>query len=130
MNTRIALVIGALALLAGAVGPWATVLGALHIGPTANVEISIVVFGGAALVLLAAALNRGLRVASIAIGVAAVAETVYAFVRIEQAKSEAGEWGALISPGWGLFLTVIAGAFLVASTWIVKRQPLAQPDAA
>jgi hypothetical protein len=32
-----------------------------------------------------------------------------------------GEWGALLAPGWGLYLTVIVGVFLIASTWLVRR---------
>ena len=83
------------------------------------------VFGGAALVALAASLGRALRPASITVGIAALAEAVYAFVRIEQAKSQAGEWGSLIAPGWGLYLTIIAGLFLIASTWLAgRREPM------
>jgi hypothetical protein len=121
-NKRIALGIGAVALLAGAVGPWASVLGAISVGPTANTEITIVVFGGIALVALAAATNRALRVASMLTGGLAIAEAVYALVRIEQVKSDAGEFGGLISPGWGLYLTILAGLYLLASTWIVGRR--------
>jgi hypothetical protein len=121
MNTRIALGAGTLALLIGALGPWATFLGAINIGPTSSVEISIVVLGGVALVALSALTGRNMRLASISIGVLAVIETVYAIVRIQQVKAEADEWGALIAPGWGLYLTVIVGVFLIASTWLVRR---------
>jgi hypothetical protein len=121
MNTRIALGVGTLALLIGALGPWATLLGAINIGPTSSVEISIVVLGGVALVALSALTGRNMRLASISIGVLAVIETVYAIVRIQQVKAEAHEWGALIAPGWGLYLTVIVGVFLIASTWLVRR---------
>ena len=119
-NPRLAVGAGALALLIGAFGPWVSLLGVLHVGPTSSAEVSIVVFGGAALVALAAILGRALRSASITVGVAALAEAVYALVRIEQAKSHAGEWGSLISPGWGLYLTIIAGLFLIASTWLAR----------
>jgi hypothetical protein len=121
MNTRIALGAGTLALLIGALGPWATFLGAINISPTSSVEISIVVLGGVALVALSALTGRNMRLASISIGVLAVIETVYAIVRIQQVKAEADEWGALIAPGWGLYLTVIVGVFLIASTWLVRR---------
>ena len=124
-NTRIALGAGVLALLAGAVGPWATVLGAINIGPTNSAEVSAVVFGGALILVLSAAFGRAMRTASIVVGVAAVAEVVYAFVRIEQVKNDAGDWGALVSPGWGLYLSGLAGLYLIASTWIVKRQGVA-----
>jgi len=33
----------------------------------------------------------------------------------------AGTLAALIVPGWGLYLTVIVGVFLIASTWLVRR---------
>jgi hypothetical protein len=123
MNPRIALGAGALALLVGAFGPWVSVLGGLlNIGPTASTEVSIVVFGGVALVALSAIVGRKMRAASIVIGVAALVEAGYALVRIEQAKSDAGEFGALISPGWGLYLTVLTGLFLVGSTWIRPRR--------
>ena len=121
MHTRIALGAGTLALLIGALGPWATFLGAINIGPMTSVEISIVVLGGVALVALSALTGRNMRLASISIGVLAVIETVYAIVRIQQVKAEADEWGALITPGWGLYLTVIVGVFLIASTWLVRR---------
>ena len=78
------------------------------------------VFGGIVAVALAALLNRGMRAVSIVTGGLAIAEAVYALVKIEQAKSGAGEFGGLISPGWGLYLTVIAGVFLAASTWVAR----------
>ncbi len=42
-------------------------------------------------------------------------------VQFIELKAEADEWGALIAPGWGLYLTVIVGFFLVASTWLERR---------
>jgi hypothetical protein len=120
-NHRIALAAGALALLIGGVGPWATALGVVSIGPSSSGEVSAIVFGGAAFVVLAAALGHKLRVVSIIVGTAAVIEAVYAMVRVQQIKNEAGEFGSLISPGWGLFVTALAGAFLVVSTFVVKR---------
>jgi hypothetical protein len=122
INPRIAVGAGALALLIGAFGPWVSLLGVLHVGPTNSAEVSIVVFGGAALLALAAAVGRAMRPASIVIGIAAMAEAIYALVRIEQAKSRAGEFGSLIAPGWGLYLTIIAGLYLVASTWLARRR--------
>jgi hypothetical protein len=121
-NPRIAVGAGTLALLIGALGPWASVLGVIQVGPTSSGEVSIVVFGGAALLALAAILGRALRPASITVGIAALAEAVYALVRIEQAKSHAGDWGSLITPGWGSYLTIITGLFLIASTWLARRR--------
>jgi hypothetical protein len=130
MNIRMATGIGALALLAGAVGPWASVFGAISVGPTAGVETSIVVFGGIVVLALVAILDRAYRPASITIGVLAMAEAVYALARIQQAKADADDWGALVQPGWGLYLTIIAGLFLVASTFIIKPKPAATVVAA
>lgn len=127
-NPRIAVGAGTLALLIGALGPWASVLGVIHVGPTSSAEVSIVVFGGATLLAVAAIVGRALRPASIAVGIAALVEAVYALVRIEQAKSQAGEWGSLITPGWGLYLTIVAGLFLIASTWLARpREPMTAP---
>ena len=99
----------------------ASVLGALSVGPTSNTETTIAVFGGVVVVALAALTNRALRTASMVAGVAALA-SVYALVKIQQAKADAGEWGSLIQPGWGLYLTILVGLYLIASTWIVRRR--------
>ena len=123
-NQRIAIGAGALALAAAAVGPWVSVMGALSVGPTANTEVTIVVFGGIAVLVLAALMAKAMRPATIVVGLAAVAESVYALVKIQQIKSDAGEWGALIQPGWGLYLTIVVGVFLVISTWIVRERQL------
>jgi hypothetical protein len=110
-----------LALTAGALGPWVSALGGIvSLGPTADTEVSLGVFGGIAMVASAALLGRWMRAASVVTGGLAVSQAVYVLVKIEQAKSDTGEWGGLISPGWGLYLTLIAGVYLVASTWIAK----------
>ena len=120
-NQRIATGAGALALLAGAVGPWATLLGAISNGPTSSTEVTHVVFGGIALLLLCALTGKGIRTSTIAVGSLALIEAGYAIVKIQDAKAEAGEWGALVSPGWGLYLTAVVAIFLIVSTWVVKR---------
>ena len=122
-NQRIATGAGAVALLAGAVGPWVTAFGALSLGPTANAETSIVVFGGIVALAIAVYLAKALRVTTMVVGTLALAEAVYVLVKIAQIKADADEWGALISPGWGMFLTMIASAFLIVSTFVVKRRP-------
>lgn len=115
---------GALALLVAAVGPWVTVLGALSAGPTSSTELSAVVFGGIAVLLLSAAIGRYIRPVTIVVGLAVLGEAVHTIVRIEQFKSS-NEWGSVVSPGWGLFLAVVAGLFLLVSTWIVRRREVA-----
>ena len=121
-NQRIMLAAGALMLLLGAVGPWVTALGVISVGPTASVEASIVVFGGALLVLMAV-LGQAARRVSIIVGTLALIESGYAIVRIQQIKADADEWGALIQPGWGLYLTAIVGVALIVSTFVVKAEP-------
>jgi hypothetical protein len=73
-----------------------------------------------ALLALSALLQRNMRAASIVVGVLALIEAGYALVKISEAKSAAGTFGALISPGWGLYLTILAGIYLIASTWVAK----------
>jgi hypothetical protein len=121
-NTRIAVGVGALALLIGGLGPWATALGIVSISATQNAEVAAVVFGGAAISAVAAITGRSLRGTSITVGVLALSEAVYRLVSIENAKSQAGEFGGLISPGWGLYLTIVATVFLIASTFLVSGQ--------
>lgn len=121
MNIRTALLIGVAALIIGAIGPWATALGVISIGPTASTEWSVVVFGGIAVIAFSAISLRASRALSIIVGVLAMTEAIVALVRIQQAKSDAGEFGNLFQPGWGLYLTILAGAYLIASTFIVQR---------
>jgi hypothetical protein len=120
-NVRIALLVGAGALLIGAVGPWASMLGVINVGPTANGETAAVVFGGAAILAVSAFTLRATRAISISVGLLALAESIYTLVKIADIKSSAGEFGGLIQPGWGVYLTVIAGLYLVVSTFVVKR---------
>lgn len=120
-NIRIALLAGVAALCAGAVGPWVSALGVINIGPTVSAEASIVVFGGIALLLLSFATLKLTRATSILVGVLALSEAGYTLVRVAQAKAEAGEWGALIQPGWGVYLTIITGLYLIVSTFIANR---------
>jgi hypothetical protein len=122
MNRRIALIIGAVALLLGAMGPWISALGGvLSVGPTQSVETSIVVFGGIALLILFAVLNRSHRILSVMVGSLVLIEAVFVLVRIQDAKSESGELGSLFSPGWGLYVTILTGVYLIVSTFIVKK---------
>ena len=124
-NIRIALGAGVAALLLGAIGPWISALGVLSVGPTINLEVSIVVFGGAALVALAVILNRALRAASMTIGVLALGEVVYVMVRLQEMRADEDQlFAALVQPGWGLYVTALAGAFLIASTWIIRSKPV------
>lgn len=121
MNQRIALIIGTVALLLGGVGPWVSALGVVSVGPTQTLEGGLVVFGGIALLILFTIIDKAHRSISITVGALALSEAIYMLVNIQQAKADAKEWGALFSPGWGLYLTIIAGLYLIASTFIVKK---------
>ena len=112
----------ALALAAGAIGPWASVFGLISIGPTASAEVSLVVFGGIAVLVASAATGRRLRAASITIGILALAEAGYALVKVVGIRND-NEFGQLVQPGWGLYLTIIAAIALIASTFVVKPLP-------
>jgi hypothetical protein len=121
-STRIALIVGAVALLIGAVGPWATVLGALSVSPLSQPDEWTAAIGVALLLIVVAVIwPKIMRRMSIVAGIAAIGQGVYSLVTILQAKSDS-DWGSLVAPGWGLYLTIIAGLYLIASTFVVKRQ--------
>jgi hypothetical protein len=128
-NTRIALIVGAAALLIGAVGPWATLLGALSVSPLSQPDEWTAVIGVALLLIVVAVISPKIRRRmSIVAGIAAIGQGVYSLVTILQAKSDS-DWGSLVAPGWGLYLTIITGVYLIASTFIVKRiAPQPQPQ--
>ena len=122
INRSTALAIGFIALLAGAVGPWISVLGAINGGPTNDAELSIVIFGGAGVVLLSALTQRFQRIVSIVVGLLTLGEAIPVLVRVHQAKAQIdSDWANLVAPGWGLYLTILAGAFLILSTFITDR---------
>lgn len=114
-----ALALGALALLISAMGPWVTVFGGLFsAGPTNSTEPALIVFGGLGLVILSAITGKYMRPVSIVVGVLVLAEAANVFVRMStDTDSE------LVSPGWGLYLTVLSSLFLIVSTFITKDKP-------
>ncbi len=134
-DIRVWLVAGAAGLLLGAVGPWVSVLGGVfNVGPTSNMELTLVTFGGAALVAGAGFFRpeaTWTRRVIVALGAVTIAEVVYAVVKIQQAKSdlaaEAGDFfgsevGNLITPGWGLYVTGLVGLYLVVSPYVLRQQ--------
>ena len=130
MSTRMAVVLGAIGLLIGALGPWVTALGIVSIGPTSNTEITIVMFGGFAALIASVLVGRWMRVVTITVGVLAAIEVIHAIAKLQKLKQDAGEWGALVSPGWGLYVSALAAIFLVISTWVSRRpvQPAPAPQ--
>lgn len=122
LNRPTALVAAAIALVVGAVGPWISVLGLFNGGPTNSTEVGIVVFGGIALTIASALSGRFMRPISIVVAIAILAEAVNVLVSVHKANT--GEFGSLVSPGWGLYLSILACLFLVASTWVAKKEEL------
>jgi hypothetical protein len=119
-EVRIALGIGAVALLIATLGPWVNVFGGLvSVGPTVNAEIAIVTFGGIASIAAIAywrPLALWARIVVGVLGLAVVAEAAWALSQISDLKSEAGDWGAeLVTPGWGVYLAVITGLYLIGA---------------
>jgi len=119
-NRNTALGIGAVALILGAIGPWVSVLGLVSVGPGNDTELAIVIFGGIALLIVSALTGRFMRPVSILVGLGALAESVNTLVRSSQA--DLGELGELVSPGWGLYLTMLAGTYIILSTWIARQK--------
>jgi hypothetical protein len=117
-NTPTAITIGAVALILGAIGPWVTVLGLFGGGPTNSFEVGLIVFGGIGLLLCSAFSGRFMRTMSILISVLILIETANVFYEVRNANDS--ELGSLVSPGWGLYLTVLACLWLIASTFVFK----------
>lgn len=120
LNRPTALAIAAALLIIGAIGPWITLLGLVSGGPTNDTETTIVIFGGIGLVVVSALTGRYMRTVSIIVAIAILAEAIDTLVSVVQANSSA--LGNLVSPGWGLYLTILSGLFLVSSTWVAKKQ--------
>lgn len=123
LNRPTALAAAAIALIIGAVGPWISVLGLFSGGPTNSTEVAIVVFGGITFVILSALTGRFMRPVSILVAVGILAEAINVFVKIQQANDDS-ELGSLVTPGWGLYLSIVACLFLIGSTWIAKKETL------
>lgn len=122
LNCPTALAIGVIGLIFGAIGPWITVLGFINGGPTNSTEVGLVVFGGIGLVICSMLSARFMRTASILVGVIILVEAVHVFYEMRNANGS--DLGSLVSPGWGLYLTVLACLWLIASTFVVKRTPM------
>lgn len=120
-NRSTGLIFGAIALILGAIGPWISVLGFIGGGPANSLEVGSIVFGGIALVIISALLGRFMRTVSIIVGVLVLAEVVNVFININSANSDS-DLGSLASPGWGLYLSAVAGLYLIVSTFVFAKQ--------
>lgn len=119
LNRPTALSLAAIALILGAIGPWITVLGVINMGPTNSTELAIVVFGSVALLIVSAVTGRFMRPVSILAGLAVLGESLNTLGKL---ISNDGEFSGLVTTGWGLYLSILAGLFLVVSTWVAKRE--------
>jgi hypothetical protein len=117
LNRPTALAIGAVALIVGLISPWITVLGIISAGPTNFTEVWIVMIVGIALVIASALTGKFMRLVSIVVGVAVLSEVGYVWFHLSEAQTN-----DLVQPGWGLFLSTLAGLFLVASTWVARQR--------
>jgi hypothetical protein len=128
LNRPTALVIGAVALLIGAVGPWITVLGFISAGPTAFTEVWTVMFGGIALIIVSAFTGRYMRPVSIIVGLAALAEVAYVWFHLAtEGSSDSDIIKIVVSPSWGLYLTTLTALYLIGSTFIAKKDIVLVP---
>lgn len=119
LNRPTALSLAAIGLCLSAVGPWITVFGVLSLGPDNSTELAIVVFGGIALLIASALSGRFMRSISILVGLAILGEALNTFVRLSLHHDELD---GLVTTGWGLYLSILIGLFLVASSWIIKQK--------
>lgn len=117
MNRPTALALGAILLCVGAIAPWITVFGVISAGPSNFLEVGLVVFGGIGLIILSALTNRFTRPLSIVVGVAILAQVGYVWFHLSE--QDTNEY---VTPGWGLWLTSAACLYLIASTWIARKQ--------
>jgi len=121
-NRNTALAIGAVVLIFGGIGPWFSVFGILGVGPTNSIELGLVVFGGTALIIASALTGKFMRPVSIIVGLAVIGEGVRCLINLGGAEEAAAEF---ISPSWGLYVSMLAALFLIASTWVSKKpQPV------
>lgn len=122
MLTRTALLtFSAIALLISIIAPWITIFGVVALSPTNSIELAIVIGGCFVLVGFSALTMKYTRTISIAAGIAVLIETAHTLIKIQQNRDE--DFGAMISPGWGLYLAFLTGLFLIASTWIARDKP-------
>jgi hypothetical protein len=117
LNRPTALIVAAIGLMIGAIGPWVTVLGIISAGPSNFTEVALVVFGGIGLVVCSAISGRYMRPVSILVGVLILVEIVNVWFRLGE-----GNTNDLVNPGWGLFLSTFAALFLIASTFVAKQK--------
>ncbi len=116
-NRPTALALAAAALMIGTVAPWINVLGFISAGPTNFTEVWTVMFLGIAAVIASACTGRFMRLISIVVGTAVLAEVVYVWFHLSEEQTH-----DFVHPSWGLFFSAVAALFLVASTWIAKQQ--------
>lgn len=116
LNRPTALAIGAIALSIAAIGPWISFFG-LGGGPSDFLEVGLVVFGGLGLVIISALTGRLMRPVSIFVGVAVLAEVGYVWFALSESDTN-----PFVTPGWGLYLSIATGLFLIASTWVAKKK--------
>lgn len=114
-----ALAMSAVALIFGAIGPWISVLGLISGGPANSLEVGLVVFGGIGLVILSALTSRFMRPVSIIVGALILLEAGHVWYEVSNVGDS--EW---VSIGWGLYLSILAALFLIASTFLTKQTPM------
>jgi len=116
LNRPTALTIGAIALIFGALGPWISFLGVISAGPMNFTEVAVAIFTGIGLVIASAVSGLYMRIVSIFVGLVVLSQVAYVWFHL----SEAGV-NDLVQPGWGLFLSTLAGLYLISSTWVARK---------
>jgi len=117
--------IGLLAVVAGSLGPWATVLGVSVAGTRGDGRLTLIAAAVALLALVvfgAVGAGAALIASLVALGIG-----VYDLVHFQRAVSHATVLGVQVaSAGWGLYLVIIgaagAAAALVARSWALWHE--------
>ena len=118
-------VVGSAALMVvGSFGPWAKVLGFSVSGTDGSNDgwfvVAIAVIAGGVFLWQRETTRAGL--AAIAGGVLGASIAIYDRANIDDAASDAGEFGELVQVGWGLNLAMVASISLAiaGAVWFVK----------
>jgi drug/metabolite transporter (DMT)-like permease len=112
-----------LLIVLGSVTPWLSASGLVSLtvgGMDGDGKITLVVGILAGLVALAPAFQSrlGLRIAVSVAGSVTVAVAGHAVWSVYSSRDEGEQLGVYTSPGWGLWLTLLAGLVLAAAPWL------------
>lgn len=130
-TARVVALIASIAIVIGAIGPWETTFLADIAGTKGDGRLTLIlaILGGA-LVLIALSGSRWYILASVLGIVCAVVGIRDLIVVNNSTQTLFGHKVALIKPGWGLWLTVVASVVFAVSAWLVYSDVQDDPEPA